>query len=288
MTALKELGRLLQGIPILPRQMLLETPGVQATVPLLRGVWGAALRELDDAVFRTVFDPQTGSGREASPAYLLRPAPPDPAFAPAVDWISFEAALPHDALLLRAWEIASAMGLGPLRQPFFIRETRLLQADGTATASGDPWTLDRVSWPLADPTAPCRLVFPAPLRLMFRGRLVKQPTLPDLVVAACRRFRAVSPPTQRDGWEELGWQALALARETATGPWQGERLDLHRYSARQQVDLELRGVSGSLELTHGPGDLWPLLAAAQWLHLGKGTVMGLGQLIVEEQDDGRA
>ncbi len=32
----------LATLPILPRRMLLDTPGVEATVPLLRGVWGAA------------------------------------------------------------------------------------------------------------------------------------------------------------------------------------------------------------------------------------------------------
>ena len=59
------------------------------------------------------------------------------------------------------------------------------------------------------------------------------------------------------------------------------RLDLHRYSGRQRAELELRGVAGYLDLPYGPGEVWPQLAAAQWLHLGKGTVMGLGQLIVQ-------
>lgn len=38
------------------------------------------------------------------------------------------------------------------------------------------------------------------------------------------------------------------------------------------------GVAGALDLPAGPGPLAPLLAAACWLHLGKGTIMGLGQL----------
>ncbi|MEW6744994.1 MAG: CRISPR system precrRNA processing endoribonuclease RAMP protein Cas6 [Planctomycetota bacterium] len=45
--------------------------------------------------------------------------------------------------------------------------------------------------------------------------------------------------------------------------------------------MDLRGVCGMLELPDGPGELWPLLLAAQWLHVGKGTVMGLGRLDVE-------
>ena len=52
-------------------------------------------------------------------------------------------------------------------------------------------------------------------------------------------------------------------------------------SARQDADLELRGVSGVLDLPEGPGELWPLLAAATWLHLGKATVFGLGQFEVQ-------
>lgn len=36
-------------------------------------------------------------------------------------------------------------------------------------------------------------------------------------------------------------------------------------------------MAGELHLPAGPGPLWPLLAAALWLHLGKGTIVGLGQ-----------
>jgi hypothetical protein len=40
----------------------------------------------------------------------------------------------------------------------------------------------------------------------------------------------------------------------------------------------MQGVVGTMDLPDGPGPQSPLIAAAQWLHLGKGTVMGLGQL----------
>ena len=33
-------------------------------------------------------------------------------------------------------------------------------------------------------------------------------------------------------------------------------------------------------LPDGPGPLWPLIAAATWIHLGKGTVFGMGQPIL--------
>jgi hypothetical protein len=65
------------------------------------------------------------------------------------------------------------------------------------------------------------------------------------------------------------------------GPWEGGQLDLVRYSSSQKGEIELRGVAGGLFLPEGPGALADLLSAAAWLHLGKGTVMGLGQLGIE-------
>jgi hypothetical protein len=53
-----------------------------------------------------------------------------------------------------------------------------------------------------------------------------------------------------------------------------------RYSGRQRQELEFHGVTGELPLPAGPGPFADLLAAALWLHLGKGTVMGLGQMVV--------
>ena len=113
------------------------------------------------------------------------------------------------------------------------------------------------------------------------SRLIDRPALPDLIAAATQRIRSFLPEQSLDAWKQAAREALELARGTPAEPWQGERLDLHRYSGRQRAELDLHGVTGFLDLPDGPGELWPFLAAAQWLHLGKGTVMGLGQLIVE-------
>jgi hypothetical protein len=144
------------------------------------------------------------------------------------------------------------------------------------------WPLSAAAWPLDDPAeTPCRLVFPAPLRLRRHGKLIDEPTLPDVIAAATRRIAAYLPAEHQTAWKELGRAALESARHRMAGPWRGQRLDLHRYSARQESELDLHGVTGSFDLPQGPGELWPLLAAAQWLHLGKSTVMGLGQLCIE-------
>ncbi|NLX99905.1 MAG: CRISPR system precrRNA processing endoribonuclease RAMP protein Cas6 [Rhodopirellula sp.] len=281
----------LNKIRILPRRLLLDTSGVIAAVPMLRGVWGAALHDLDADAYGTVFAPQCAGQEEASPLFVLRAARVDPSFGSALDWILIGDALVYDSNLRRAWEVACGMGLGPRRQRFHVRQVIPLSPDGTAAGHGDlstsdaaagAWSLDACVCPVEVPAdSPCRLIFSTPLRLRRRGRLIEEPTLPDLIAAATRRFRSYLPRESQAAWAEQAREALAVARLAMVGPWRGTPSHFYRYSARQQADLDLHGVVGSLDLPQGPGELWPLLAAAQWLHLGKSTAMGLGQLCVE-------
>lgn len=275
-----------EQIAILPRRLLLETPGVEATVPMARGTWGAALHDLEPDAYRAVFD-REGDG-DRPPGYLLRPAPADPQFAPAIDWFLFGPALKYDAALRRAWHEAALRGLGSRRQPFCIRRAIALDrwerplADGWQDAAKLAWRLSQAVWPALDAGAPCRLTFAAPLRLRRHGRLIDSPTLADLVVAACRRVANFLPDAERSAWTDYSAAALELAKQTPHTAWTGARLDLHRWSARQQSEVDLRGVAGWLDLPRGPGELAPLLAAARWLHIGKGTVLGLGQFTVDK------
>ncbi|MDY0170724.1 MAG: CRISPR system precrRNA processing endoribonuclease RAMP protein Cas6 [Thermoguttaceae bacterium] len=274
-------------ISILPCRILLETPGVAATVPMLRGVWGAALRELDRTAYDRIFEGDggrspsgnTSAPHEKTPLYVLRPAPPDPAFAPAVEWILIADAVADAQRLARAWQLAARSGLGPDRRPFSLRRWLCLEPAGQPAEKGRPWRLGQCTWPCSHAeTTPCQLRFDAPLRLRRHGKLIEQPSLTDLVVAAGRRVGSFLSATDLPAWKSLEGELIDLARHTPAEPWQGDRLDLTRYSGRQRRELDMHGVCGSLVLPDGPGSLWPLLAAACWLHIGKGTVMGLGQL----------
>jgi hypothetical protein len=248
---------------------------------MLRGVWGAALHDLDPVAYRDVFESPQEAGEPRPQGYVLRPALPDPEFAPALEWILIGQAIRHDESLKRAWDIASGMGLGPRRQRFHIPKIRTLGPDELTPGDSHPWPLAEVTWPWPNVDRPCRLCFPVPLRILHRGELIERPTLSDLIVAACRRVRGYLPSDRRAEWDELAREALIRSRDIPSTAWQGDRLDLQRYSGRQQAEVELRGVSGCLGLPAGPAELWPLLASAQWLHLGKGTVMGLGRLLIE-------
>jgi hypothetical protein len=278
-----DLRRALAGLVVRAWRLHLETPGVFATVPLLRGVWGKALHDLDLALYQSLFD----GGANGTPGYLIRPAPPDAEPAPALDFLLFG---PPDssaeARVWEAWEVALQAGLGPQRHPARLAAVRPLAWDGTALRPGriqPGFALAPLSWPLPD-RHPCRLVFPAPLRLLRDKLLIQAPTLADLTLAALRRGLALAPeafgPVQerRHDW-------LDRARAVAALPFRGAPLDLVRYSGRQREEIEMRGVSGELVLPEGPGPLADLLLAAQWVHLGKGTVLGMGQVLLEQVGD---
>ncbi|NLO80567.1 MAG: CRISPR system precrRNA processing endoribonuclease RAMP protein Cas6 [Xanthomonadaceae bacterium] len=54
-----------------------------------------------------------------------------------------------------------------------------------------------------------------------------------------------------------------------------------RYSARQQREIPMGGIVGVFTAAGDLEPLWSWLWAGQWLHVGKGTVMGLGRYRLE-------
>ena len=273
----ERLDSALRGIVVRAWRLHLETPGVRTTVPMLRGVWGASLKVLSEPLYQGLFV----GGEAGTPRYVLRPAPPEARPAPAVELLLFGPPdRRDDDTIWAAWDRACQSGLGSQRHPFALREVHALVWDGTPlgpSRSQPAFALFPLPWPAGDPSGACRLEFPAPLRLIYRGRLIEQPTLADLTIAALRRVQSLATTSVEALWSD--WHCwLDLARQIACEPWEGARLDLVRYSGSQKRELELRGVSGSLLLPEGPGPLATLLAACRWLHLGKGSVMGLGQL----------
>ncbi len=284
MSLSRDLLSLLDRIAVLPRRMSIAAAGPRATVPMLRVVWQSALRGLDPAAYRTVFEGGAGAG-EVVPLYVLRPAPIRPPAAPALEWILIGDAIRHDAVLWRAWDVASGIGIGPERRRFHVRASRIL-GPGGAPAPGviqGGWPLGGARWPLAgDPAAvPCRIVFKSPLRIL-RGQAPNlHPNLPDLVVAASRRISLLLDPGGKDALRRILRRLFDYSRLRRSGLWVGRKVDLDTGPAKGGRRTGRQGVVGGLDLPDGPGELWPLFNAARWLHLGGGTVVGMGQPLIQ-------
>ena len=285
MRLVDQLKSLADQVRIRAVRVLLDTPEVEATVPMIRGVWGRALHGVDEEAYRRIFT-GTGPAHRRLPRYVMRPAPPDPATAPAIDWIlvgrDAEAGL---GVLNRAWDVACSMGLGPVRARFRIRDQIPLCPEGASHE--DFWPLSLAPWPIpgAPGSTPCRIAFEEPLRLTRRKKLLLQPAYGDIAVAALRRMAAFAGCASGEVYRDL---ARAVRAESAYLPatrWVGERRDLVRWSGAQAGEIDLHGTVGSLDLPEGPGQTWPLLAAAQWIHVGKGSVFGLGRPDVRVLDE---
>ena len=123
------------------------------------------------------------------------------------------------------------------------------------------------------------LHFCTPLRLQVQGKPVRagQLTARDLLIGLARRSQLLcdvhlGEAAHQHDFAQLVAQAAAIALHSEGLHW----FDWGRYSQRQQQEMQLGGLLGSIHLQ---GDLAPfaqLLHKGQWLHVGKNATMGLG------------
>lgn len=283
----------LQHIVVRPYRQTLVTKAKNVTIPLLRSVWGAALHDLDLPTYHAVFRPSEGalnvqsesaaSHGEPVPGFVMRPHRTSSKTSEDEFEIDFvllgSTAVERAEIALRAWDVASGRGLGPDRLPFVVSERRGLGPGAEVLDTPATWRLSSLTWPNAVTHGePCRLAFPAALRIRHQGRLVTSPTLVDIVVSARHRVEEFLSGEALVAWKERKWEIEEQSRVCATTAWCGQASCLQRYSRTQDEKLEFPGVTGELTLPSGPGDLWPLISAAAWLHIGKATTNGLGEL----------
>ncbi len=84
---------------------------------------------------------------------------------------------------------------------------------------------------------------------------------------------------------ELAADFKALSQQAAAIPVRDAALHWHewsRYSNRQQNKVQMGGLVGSFGLSgEGLEDFWPWLWLGQWVHAGKGAVMGMGEYALD-------
>ncbi len=131
-----------------------------------------------------------------------------------------------------------------------------------------------------------RLRFVTPVRLLDRLLDRKRVVPPDrpraLAFAMIRRLLELAHFHAPDS--TIDWTFKPLLDHAGTLEVVGSDLrfhDVERYSQRQQAHTPLGGYEGTLDLRGDLEPLAPLLRAAEVIHVGKGTVFGLGQLAVE-------
>lgn len=181
-------------------------------------------------------------------------------------------AISHLSTITLAWEHALRTGLGDQRSRCTLLDVQREQGGQgdtlpRATALGQHATLNLLT----------------PLRLQYQGKPVRQHNIDarTLLVTLARRWQLLldvhlgAAAPQQD-FAALATQAEAIRLTGDNLHW----FDWGRYSQRQQQEMKLGGLLGSLQLH---GDLAPfteLLHIGQWLHVGKNTSFGLGRYLL--------
>lgn len=256
-----------------------------ATLSTVRGAWGNALHKLDTILYHEIFEGIGGTAARL-PLYLCRPDI-DSAGVPfrnrpgrqSVQWVTLNVRESEIPMLLQAWQLAGNWGLGHERKRFTLTQTLL---------SNSLFDLA-----ISTPDTPCHLVFMHSLRLIRDGKLNFSPTPKDFVIAALNRLStlraaALAPnrstlqfsPSAKSLWPAFAQELLDLAVQIPHEPWVGTEQNLIRYSGRQKRVVQLDGAAGRISFPAGLSALAPLFSAAVSVHLGKGTVLGLGRPFV--------
>jgi hypothetical protein len=253
----------LRGVPVLGYRLWLSTPGLFATVPDLRRAWGHCLDRIDPYVYRAVFRVQNAGDNQASPRYLIRPAPPDPRVNPALDVYYFGNAAQHADALLQAWFMAAQFGLRPdkdqARIPFRIQHVYGLDASGNVLAnaaqsrsfrlneigkSTELRLLESISCRLTFPTSTCSRKTKADYQAAKRtsqpiGSVATATTsendnrytlhqkldLEKIATAIVQRLKSYHLEPHAVNWKKLE-QQVSLQASTIPSEWQGEDFDL--------------------------------------------------------------
>jgi hypothetical protein len=291
-----------------------ELPGFKGL--LLRSAFGRALRlqscehgpdarcegcdEAQDCAFACLFAPRACSPRgsldpssDAVP-YVLHVPLGDRARFKQDDLFVFELALygwalNHLETMVRSMERAALDGLGKRRHVFGVvrvddgweQEPRQVYFTNVASElpsairTIEPDDLLRVD---NYPVETIRLRFVTPLRIKMGGRLLKSITLHELIRALVRRLEEVWPTAITQGLMGNISAILKAANRAETIEDNLRWLDMERYSARQQTEMNFGGLVGDVTYTGDLAPLVPLVALGELLHVGKNTTFGFGRI----------
>lgn len=135
------------------------------------------------------------------------------------------------------------------------------------------------------PVPPCpaeiEVLLATPLRLQAGRGVLGPETLhaADLLEALVRRTSLLQRAYGAEPLTTDFGALFALARASRMFDVDLEFAAQHRWSGHQRQEIDMGGVVGSFRLALGGIEpLWPYLFLGQWLHVGKGTAMGMGSI----------
>jgi len=135
------------------------------------------------------------------------------------------------------------------------------------------------------PTRRLTLHFLTPTRIKHWGKLTKDVDFEILLRGLLRRILLLSE-LHCDGELQIDCQTLIERAKTEVKTTEKSLVwyDWERYSRRQDTRLKMGGFVGRITFEGDLDDFLPYVLAGEYLHIGKGTVYGLGKyrIVMEE------
>jgi CRISPR-associated endoribonuclease Cas6 len=190
--------------------------------------------------------------------------------------------------IVHALKMAGNDGIGGHQQIFSLQTIDDISPDGQAETiyrHGELKSLQPAGLP-AIPAMPdqIEIAFHTPLRIKqdSKNLAARQFNFGAFFGNLLRRISMISY-FHTDTPLETDFAALtAKARTVQFASQQLSWYDWTRYSSRQQTEMNMGGLVGSVHLEmQGLDDFWPYLWLGQWTHAGKGTSMGMGAYTIK-------
>lgn len=138
----------------------------------------------------------------------------------------------------------------------------------------------RIIWQRAEKFAnesKVTLRFLTPLRLTYEGSLIREPQFHILIRNLLRRTSSFCYFYHDFTWEEDFVNIVRQAEEVELTKNKTFWFDWERYSSRQERGMKLGGLVGEATYKGPVGKFWGLLEFGSLIHIGKGSVFGLGK-----------
>jgi len=134
------------------------------------------------------------------------------------------------------------------------------------------------------PPSEMTLNFLTPTRIAYNGRLTLQMGFHTIVRNLLRRISLLSYfHCEKNGGPALDFKGIIEKAEAVRIVDRKLRwYDWERYSGRQEKRINMGGFVGAISFAGDLGPFAPLIKAGEVLHVGKGTVFGLGKYEVKQ------
>lgn len=245
----------------------------------------------EQCAYKYIFDTDGGSDDQVTKPFVIEPPMTEARLIPPGDKLAFNLILFGKAVeylpfMVHAFREVGHRGIGKERGRYRLDSVfaeggveRELIYDDRKSVLNTKFAVRSIDEFAPEPLERIVLHFMTPTAIKANGRLTMNLTPEILVKNIIRRLKSLTHfHGERDErFFTVDWKAVKDIRVA--------RNDLHwygwqRYSARQDKKIGFDGVVGELHLEGPLGNIMPWLRLGELIHIGRGTVYGMGKYSV--------